>query len=146
VKSLVGDLDDLAEIHDRDAVADVLDDREVVGNKEIGQPKLRCRSSKRLTTCAWTETSSAEIGSSQMIRLGWSAGRAGDADALALAAGEFVRGSGRAAAARKAHLEGAFVSRSSFDGCRRFVGKTHNRFPSDAVASRIDYPRTMILV
>jgi hypothetical protein len=38
--------------------------------------------------------------------------RAGDADALALAAGEFVRGSGRAAAARKAHLEGAFVERA----------------------------------
>ena len=42
-------------------------------------------------TCAWTETSSAETGSSQTIELGLQRERAGDADALALAAGELVR-------------------------------------------------------
>src|SRR5262249_36477966 len=35
-----GDLDDLAEIHHRDAGADVLDDREVVGDKDVGQAEL----------------------------------------------------------------------------------------------------------
>ena len=40
--------------------------------------------------CAWIETSSAETGSSQTISFG-STQRAGDADALALAAREFVR-------------------------------------------------------
>ena len=41
--------------------------------------------------CAWIETSSAEIGSSPTMRLGLERERARDADALALAAGEFVR-------------------------------------------------------
>ena len=44
-----------------------------------------------MITCACTETSSADTGSSQTIRLGLQCQRAGDADALALAAGEFVR-------------------------------------------------------
>ena len=42
-------------------------------------------------TWAWIETSSADTGSSQITRLGSSARGPGDADALALAAGELVR-------------------------------------------------------
>ena len=42
-------------------------------------------------TCAWIETSSADTGSSQTISFGLDRERARDADALALAAGEFVR-------------------------------------------------------
>ena len=42
-------------------------------------------------TCAWIETSSAETGSSQTISFGAHRERAGDADALALAARELVR-------------------------------------------------------
>ena len=42
-------------------------------------------------TCAWIETSSADTGSSQTMSFGLDGERAGDADALALAAGEFVR-------------------------------------------------------
>ena len=41
--------------------------------------------------CAWIETSSAETGSSATIELRLQRDRAGDADALALAAGELVR-------------------------------------------------------
>ena len=41
--------------------------------------------------CAWIETSSAETGSSQTISRGLQDHRAGDADALALAARELVR-------------------------------------------------------
>ena len=48
-------------------------------------------SSSRLRICACTDTSSAETGSSQMISFGLEHERAGDRDALALAAGELVR-------------------------------------------------------
>ena len=41
--------------------------------------------------CAWMLTSSAEIGSSAMMKSGLERERAGDRDALALAAGELVR-------------------------------------------------------
>jgi hypothetical protein len=44
-----------------------------------------------LTTCAWIDTSSAAIGSSQTMNFRVQRQRPGDADALALAAGEFVR-------------------------------------------------------
>ena len=55
------------------------------------RPKSRCRSRSRLRICAWIETSRAETGSSAMISFGLQRERAGDADALPLAAGELVR-------------------------------------------------------
>ncbi len=55
------------------------------------RPNRCLRSSSRLTICACTETSRAETGSSPRIRRGLRGERAGDADALALAAGELVR-------------------------------------------------------
>ena len=64
---------------------------QVVGDEQVGQPEARCRSCSRFTICAWTETSSAETGSSHDDQLGLDRQRAGDADALALAAGELVR-------------------------------------------------------
>ena len=48
-------------------------------------------SSSRLITCAWIDTSSADTGSSQTIELGLEGDGPGDADALALSAGELVR-------------------------------------------------------
>ena len=50
-----------------------------------------CSSSSRFTTCACTETSSAETSSSATRQSGLDGERAGDADPLALAAGELVR-------------------------------------------------------
>ena len=61
-------------------------------------------------TCAWIETSSAETGSSQTISFGLHRQRAGDADALALAAGELVR-----IAAHVVGAAGPTVSSSSHD-------------------------------
>ena len=58
------DLDDLPQIHHRDAAADVLDQPQIVRDEEVGQLQPRCRSISRLTTCACTETSSADTGSS----------------------------------------------------------------------------------
>ena len=60
----------LPEVHDRHPVRDVADHREVVGDEQIGHPELSWRSSSRLTTPAWMETSSAETGSSSTSSLG----------------------------------------------------------------------------
>ena len=86
------DLDDLAEVHHRHAVADALDHRHVVRDEQVGDARARaCRSSSRLTICAWIETSSADTASSAMMTFGLQRQRAGDGDALPLAAGELVR-------------------------------------------------------
>ena len=54
------------------------------------RPNSCCRSRIRLTICAWIDTSSADTGSSQTMKRGLQRQRAGDADALALPAGELV--------------------------------------------------------
>ncbi len=59
--------------------------------KRYVSPSSSCRSCSRLTTCACTETSSADTGSSSTRKLRIRRQRARDADALALSAGEFVR-------------------------------------------------------
>ena len=59
--------------------------------KMYERPNSSCRSSSRFITCAWTDTSSADTGSSQMMISGRSARPARDADALPLPAGELVR-------------------------------------------------------
>ena len=69
----VGDLDDLAEVHHRHAIADVLDHGEIVSDEDVGQPQRRWRSRSRLTICAWIDTSSAETGSSATISFGLTA-------------------------------------------------------------------------
>jgi hypothetical protein len=48
-------LDDLSQIHHRDAVADVLDDRQVVRNEQVGQRHLFLQVAQQLTICAWME-------------------------------------------------------------------------------------------
>ena len=65
-----GDLNDLAEIHHGDAMRDMAHDREIVCDEEIGRPKICCMSFRRLSTPAWTETSSAETGSSSTMTSG----------------------------------------------------------------------------
>lgn len=69
----VGDLHDLAEVHDRGPVGDVLDHRHAVGDEQEGHPELCCSRLSRLSICACTETSSAETGSSQTMKSGFSA-------------------------------------------------------------------------
>jgi hypothetical protein len=68
--ALVGELDDLAEIHDGDPVADVLDDREVVGDEEIGEPELALQIAQRLSPATAPRRRGAETGSPQMIGSG----------------------------------------------------------------------------
>ena len=59
--------------------------------KRYVSPNCAWRSSSRLMICAWIETSSADTGSSQTMKLRLDGQRARDADALALAARELVR-------------------------------------------------------
>ena len=57
-----GILDQIAEVHHADRVGDVLNNGEVMRDER-----------SRLMTCAWIETSSAETGSSQRMKSGFSA-------------------------------------------------------------------------
>ncbi len=59
--------------------------------KTYVSPNSDWRSLSRFRICAWTETSSAETGSSATISFGFTRERPGDPDPLALAARELVR-------------------------------------------------------
>ena len=83
---------DAPALHHRHAVGDVLDHADVVRDEEVATRRVsRCSSRSRFRICACTDTSSAEVGSSQTISRGSHRQRARDGDALALAAGELVR-------------------------------------------------------
>ena len=86
------DLAELAEVHDRHPVAHVLDHGQVVGDEDHGEAVARPSGPRaRLRIWAWTDTSRAETGSSQMSSFGSHHERPGDADPLALTAGELLR-------------------------------------------------------
>ena len=89
------DLDDLAEIHHRDPVADALDHRHVVRDEQVGEPELRLQVQHQVDDLRLdrdVERGDRLVGDDQLRPDGE---RAGDADALALAAGEFVREAAR---------------------------------------------------
>jgi hypothetical protein len=62
-----------------------------VGDEEVGQAELALQVLEQVDDLRLHDTSSAETGSSQTMSFGLERERAGDADALALAAGELVR-------------------------------------------------------
>ena len=87
---LVGHLDDAAEIHHRDAVADVLDHREVVRDEQIRQLQFVLQIHQQVDDLRLdrdVERGDRLVADDQ-VRV--ERQRAGDADALALPAGEFV--------------------------------------------------------
>ena len=87
----VGQLDDLAEVHHRDAVAHVAHDREVVGDEDQRQAEVALEVAQQvedLRLDRHVERGDRLVGDDQ-LRL--ERERARDADALALAAGELVR-------------------------------------------------------
>ena len=66
-----GELDELSHVHHRDSIADVLHHGKIVGHEEQGQVAGAVWSSRRrFSTCACTETSSADTGSSATTRRG----------------------------------------------------------------------------
>ncbi len=107
-----GDLDDPAEVHHRDAVADMAHDREVVRDEEVRQTQALPAGPYRLTICAWIDTSSADTGSSQTISSGSQRQRARDADALALAARELVRVAARRMSGGRPTVRSSSATRS----------------------------------
>ena len=85
------DLDDAAEIHHGDALADVLDHREVVRDEQVGEAELLLQVLEQvdhLRLDRHVERRDRLVAHDQ-LRLDRE--RARDADALALPAGEFVR-------------------------------------------------------
>ena len=62
------DLHELSEVHDSDPVSQIVDDREVVRDHDVGQPvRLTWSRFIKLSTCERIETSSALTGSSATI-------------------------------------------------------------------------------
>jgi hypothetical protein len=87
----VGDLDDPTQVHDGDAVADVLDGRQVVGDEQVGQVELVLQplhQVEHLRLDRDVERGDRFVGDDEV---GLARQGAGDADALALTAGELVR-------------------------------------------------------
>ena len=68
--SAVALLDEPAEVHHRDAVAHVADDRQVVRDEEVRDAELALQRASRLITWAWVDTSSELTGSSHTTRPG----------------------------------------------------------------------------
>ena len=66
-----GDLDDPAVRQNRDPVRDIVDHGQVVGDEQVGEAELFLQVLEQVQNLAWTETSRAETGSSQMIRSGF---------------------------------------------------------------------------
>ena len=77
--------------------------------------------------CAWIETSSAVVGSSAMMSCGFGAERQRDHHALAHAAGELVRDSGRCAAP----AAGMPTSLQQLDGARARLAGVHRQVRLD---------------
>ena len=66
-------LDDAPQVHHRDIVGQVFDHGEVVGDEEVGDTQGLLQGFRRLRIWAWTETSRADVGSSQMRSSGCTA-------------------------------------------------------------------------
>ena len=84
-------LDDLAQIHHRDAVADVAHDREVVGDEQVGQPEVRLEVFEQVDDLRLDRHVERRDGLIGHDEGGLHGERAGDADPLPLAARELVR-------------------------------------------------------
>ena len=69
----IGHLDDAAEIHDGDPLAEMAHDGEIVGDEEVGELEALAQILEQVTICAWIETSRADTASSQTMNSGSSA-------------------------------------------------------------------------
>ena len=83
-----GELDDLAEVHDRDAVAHVLHDAEVVGDEEVGEPEVALQFQQQVEHLGLHRDIEGGDGFVADDELGLEREGAGDADALTLATGK----------------------------------------------------------
>ena len=84
-------LDDAAEIHHGDPVADMLDHAEIVADHDVGEPHLVLEFEQQVDDLGADRDVERRDRLVADHQLGLQDQGAGDADALALAAGEFVR-------------------------------------------------------
>ena len=84
-------LHDVAEVHDRDAVRDLPDDREVVGHEQVGDAEVLLEVAQQVQDLGLDRDVERRDGLVADDELRPQRDRARDADALALAAGELVR-------------------------------------------------------
>ena len=87
----VGQLHQLAQIHNADAVGNVLDNAQVVGDEQVGQPHLLLQVLKHVDDLRLDRNIQRRDRLVTDDELGVHSQGAGDADALALTAGELVR-------------------------------------------------------
>ena len=85
------DLDDLAEVHHGDTVGDVAHHRQVVGDEQVGQPELVLQLLEEVDDAGLDADVERRHRLVEDDELRLDRQRPGDADALALAAGELVR-------------------------------------------------------
>ena len=85
------ELDQLAQVHDCDPVGDVADDAEVVGDEDVRQAEVVLEVVEQVDDLGLDRDVERRTGSSSTISLRIDGERAGDADPLALTAGELVR-------------------------------------------------------
>ena len=110
------DLDDLAEVHDADAVGEVLDDRQVVADEQVGQVEVALQVEQQVEHLALDRHVERRHGLVRDDEVGAQRERPGDADALPLAAGELVRVAAGVLAPEADELEGvldALVARGA---------------------------------
>ena len=86
----LADLDDLAQVHDGDAVTDYPGQREVVGDEQVGHPELLLVGHHELQDVVADRDVEAGHRLVGDDHVGLEHDGPGDADALALAAGELV--------------------------------------------------------
>src|ERR1700675_3327718 len=84
-------LDDAPEIHDGNALADMLDHRQIMGNKEISEPEFLLQVLQQIDDLGLDRNIQRRHRLIADDQFGLDRERACDADALALTAGEFVR-------------------------------------------------------
>ncbi|ELZ80681.1 hypothetical protein C454_10261 [Haloferax gibbonsii ATCC 33959] len=84
------EFDHVAEVHHGDAVADVADDRKVVGDKEVRQPELRLEVVEQVQHLRLHGHVERRHRLVEHDEVRFERERAGDTDTLALAAGELV--------------------------------------------------------
>ncbi len=87
----VGQFDDLAQVHHRDPVGDVAHHRQVVADEQVGQAELLLQVLQQVHDLRLDRHVQRRDRLVADDELGVQRQRAGDADALALAAGELVR-------------------------------------------------------
>ena len=118
-------LDDLAEVHDRNPVADVADDGEIVRDEKIGQPQARTELIEQVDDLRLYRNIQHRLVASDEIRLDRE--RARNADALTLAAGKFV---GKTAGYARTEPDEAEQCRH---GRLLFGGEQRTQAPDDVV-------------